>query len=63
MKGFEKEVEPFAAAVDYWLKGNVKDSPLSWKTIVEVLEEDLVKESRLAQIIREKYCQREEGGS
>ena len=55
LKEFEKDSEPLSAVVDYWLKGNVEDVPVSWKFVVEALE--CVGEKGLANTISKKYCQ------
>ena len=59
LKKFEKENDPLAAAVNYWLKGNAKESgvPLSWKSIVAALKDDSVGEAGIANEISKKYCQ------
>lgn len=55
----KKEDDPLAASVDYWLKGNVKDVPLSWSSVVAALESRHVDEHGLAKEIKDKYCQGE----
>ena len=62
LKEFEKEAEPFVAVVDYWLGGNVKNTSLTWKTIVKVLQDDYLDEKGLADTIKKKYIQQEERG-
>ena len=58
LKQFENETDPFVAAMDYWLKGNVKESgTVSWKSIVTALESTHVEEPALAEKINKKYCQ------
>ena len=52
----EKEVDPLAAVINYWLNGNVKDVPITWRSVATALESILVDESGLAQTIRDKYC-------
>ena len=59
LKEFEKESDPLVEVIDYWLKGNVKDVPITWRSIVAVLESSSVEETRLAQFIMKKYCQAE----
>ena len=59
LQEFEEKKNPFAAVIDYWLNGNVKDVPITWKSIVTVLESRCVGERGLAQTILEKYCQSE----
>ena len=60
LKEFEKEENPLAAVVNYWLKGNVKDVPVTWRSIVAALEAASVDERGLARTIREKYCPSEQ---
>ena len=55
LKEFEREADPLAAAINYWLKGNVRDVPVTWRSIVTALAD--VDERSLAQTIREKYSQ------
>ena len=55
LKEFEDERDPFAAVLDYWLAGNIKDAPKDWSTILKVLESNYVDESGLAGKIREKF--------
>ena len=59
LKEFEQESEPFAAIIDYWLKGNVEDVPVTWRSVVAVLESTSVDEKGLAWTIINKYCQPE----
>ena len=54
LKEFEKEADPLAAVINYWLNGNVKDIPVTWRSIVAALG---VEERSLAQTITRKYCQ------
>ena len=56
LKEFEKEADPLSTVVDYWLNGNVKGVPVSWKSVVEALESSHVDESGLANSISKKYC-------
>ena len=56
LKEFEKEGDPFAAVMNYWLKGNVKDVPVTWRSIVTVLESSSVDERGLAKTMMKKYC-------
>lgn len=56
---FRKEDDPLAAAVDYWLNGNVKSVPLSWRSIVKAVESGHVGETGLAKRISKKYCQQQ----
>ena len=57
LKEFEKESDSFAAIINYWLSGNVKDAPVTWRSIVAVLESSSIDERGLAQTIMDKYCQ------
>ena len=59
LKEFEKESDSFAATINYWLNGNVKNVPVTWRSIVAVLEASSVDERGLAQKIVKKYCQSE----
>ena len=58
LKGFEKEADPLAAVIDYWLNDNVEDAevPVSWKSIVAALKSSYVGETGLANSISKKYC-------
>ena len=57
LKKLDSETDPLSAIIDYWLKGNAKDSvPRTWQSIVAVLESSHVDEYGLAKKIREKYC-------
>ena len=57
LKEFEKaDDDPLAAIVDYWLRGNVTDYPLTWKSVVEVLSSSHVDAKGLADRISAKYC-------
>ena len=59
LKEFQKEDDPLAAAVDYWLNGNVERVPVSWRSIVAALNSTCVWENLLAKRISEKYCQQQ----
>ena len=59
LKEFEKEANPLAAMINYWLNGNVKDVPVTWRSIVTVLESSSVDERGLAKTIMDRYCQSE----
>lgn len=48
--------DPLAAAVDYWLKGNVENVSISWKSVAEALDSSFVGESGLAKRIRLAHC-------
>ena len=43
------------ATVSYWLDGNT-NIPVSWKSVVTVLNDPFVDESGIAKQIQEKYC-------
>ena len=64
LKQFEKDSDPFSAAMDYWLKGNMTESavPITWKSIADALRSAHVGEPALAEEISKKYCQKEDGG-
>ena len=55
IKEFETEHEPFMASIDYWLRGNVEDVPVTWQSIVAALKSTLVGEPGLAKRISKKY--------
>ena len=57
LKEFEKEVDPLSAIIDYWLNGNVKGDPVSWRSVVAALESSHVDETGHADSIKKKYCQ------
>ena len=61
LQEFKYDLDPLSAVVYYWLRGNVteSDDPISWQTIVAVLKCDYIEESKLAEIINAKYCQKE----
>ena len=61
LKEFEEEDDPLAAAIDYWLRGNVESVPVNWKSIVDALKSGHVDESGLAKRIASKYCSDHEG--
>ena len=54
LKEFEKEVDPLSTMIDFWLRGNVEEVPVSWRSIVTAL--DNVSEIGLAGRISKKYC-------
>ena len=60
LEELEGEQDPLSAIVNYWLRGNVKDVPLSWRSIVKALTSKHVGEMGLANVIDKKYCQEEE---
>ena len=53
---FEDAKNPFVEVINYWLNGNVKDVPVTWRSIVTALESSSVSETSLAKKILEKYC-------
>ena len=57
-KEFEDTKNPFEEVIYYWLRGNVQDIdiPVTWRSIVTVLESSIVDETGLAKTIMEKYC-------
>ena len=56
---FKEEDDPLAAAVGYWLCGNVEGVPVTWRSIVAALNSTRVGENLLAKRIYEKYCQQQ----
>ena len=50
LKQFEKEDDPLSAAMDYWLEGNIKNPamPISWQSLVAVLNAESIEETALA---------------
>ena len=50
------EEDLLAAALDYWLNGNVPDIPITWTSIVRALESNYVNETGCAMRIRATYC-------
>ena len=56
LEKFEKKDDPLSAIIDFWLRGNVKDVPVSWRSIVAALESSHVDEAGLANRISKKYC-------
>ena len=60
LKEFEGTKNPFVEVINYWLKGNVKDVPVTWRFIVTVLESSSLDERGLAKTIMEKYCPSEQ---
>ena len=59
LKEFEGTKNPFVEVINYWLNGNVKDVPVTWRSIVTVLESSSVDERGLGKTITKKYCQLE----
>ena len=55
LKEFEKEDDSFAAAINYWLCGNVDDVPCNWGSVVQALKSPHVGETGLAKRIKGKY--------
>ena len=56
LREFKKESNPLIEVIDYWLNGNVKDVPVTWRSLVAVLESSSVDERGLAKTIMNKYC-------
>ena len=57
---FKQDGNVLPAAVDHWLSGNVPDTPITWRSVVAVLESKQVGEMGLARVISEKYCCKKE---
>ena len=57
---FQKGDNPLPAIADFWLRGNVEEAEVSWKSIATALASDFVGEPALAKKISQKYCQVEE---
>lgn len=57
LREYQKRNDPLAAAVEFWLNGNVKGVPVSWSSIQTALWN--VNEKRLADHIGTKYCHQE----
>ncbi len=53
---FQNLNDPFTEVINYWLHGNAKGDPLSWKTIVKALITEQVGEIGLATKIQSIYC-------
>lgn len=56
LEEFKKELDPLAAVINYWLKGNVEEVQVCWLSIVETLKTPHVMELGLAEKICAKYC-------
>ena len=63
LKEFQEEKDRFVEVINYWLNGNVEDVPVTWRSIVTVLESSSVDERGLAKTIMDKYCQSEPNNS
>ena len=50
---------PLYEVIGYWFRGNIKDKPVNWKTIVDTLRE--VENPALANDIESTYCKTERG--
>lgn len=48
--------DALSTAIDYWLRGNAPDVPITWNSIVEALKSHHVGEAGLAEAIATKYC-------
>ena len=57
---FKKDGDFFATTMDFWLKGNIVNVPITWEYLVTSLESDYVSEIGLAVDIKKKYCQKQE---
>lgn len=57
LKEFLSKDDPLVCIVDYWLKGNVEEVPISWPSIEKVLRD--MNENKLASRIRDAYCKQE----
>ncbi len=59
---FKQKDDILSEVVDFWLRGNVPDVPITWGSVVKALKSKQVGEPGLAKVISEKYCcqQREE---
>ena len=59
LKEFKKESNPLVEVINYWLSKNIKveddPPPVTWESIVTVLESDSVDERGLAKTITDKY--------
>lgn len=55
---FEQEEKSrlLSTAVDYWLNGNVPETPVTWHFLVAALRSEQVGETGLAEDISKKYC-------
>ena len=60
LKEFKKDSNPLIEVMNYWLSGNIKDVPVTWRFLVTVLESSSVDERGLAKTIMEKYCPSEQ---
>ena len=63
LKKFEEERDPLAAAIDYWLNGNVEGVSISWSSILTALKSSHVGEIGLANKIKKKHCLEDEEGT
>ena len=59
LKDFDKGSNPLVEVINYWLNGNVKDVPVTWRSLVTVLESSSVDERGLAKTVMNKYCRSE----
>ena len=60
LQEFKEDDDPFAAVIDYYLKGNIEDCIISWRYIVDTLNSEDIEERSLARSLSSKYCQEEE---
>lgn len=58
MQQFKQDVDILSCVINYWLKGNIRGAPITWKFLAETLQSDYVDESGIASTIITEYCQR-----
>ena len=57
LQEFKHESNPLIEIVSFWLNGNVRDVPVTWRSIVTAVESSSVDERTcLAKTIMAKYC-------
>ena len=52
----QQQEDFLAAALDFWLCGNIPDVPITWKFLVDALKSAHVDEAGCANRIKAKYC-------
>ena len=57
---FKKDGDFFATTMDFWLKGNIANVPITWEYLVTTLESKHISEIGLAADIKKNYCQKQE---
>ena len=57
MREFEVQSDPFEAVIEFWINGNVSETPVTWRSLAAAL--DASSEKNLAEMIKLKYCQTE----